>query len=315
MKKIAMTRIVLTLLASGVFLCFFSSFGGAAPVEVDCNSGGKIQAAVDNAGTTPNVIINVTGVCNENVIIREHKHRFTLDGKGTASINGNIENPDFPQTLLIFGPGTVVTGFTITGGLDGIEVGKSGTAKIDGNTIQNTGRFGISVFQNGSAVIINNTVQNNPSHGILVDESSSARIGFEAFYEPDASSNTIQYNGGSGIVIARASSAVIVGNVIRNNVQDGVTVARASHADISANTIDENGQNGILVTHNSGINLGNDTGTGIFDSPNKTTLSELNGDRGLKCTIGAYMDGRRGTLKGIHGAYLIATGCTNSTLP
>jgi hypothetical protein len=68
-----------------------------------------------------------------------------------------------------------------------------------------------------------------------------------------------------------------------------------------------------LVNRNSGVNLGEDTGTGIFDSPNSTNVN--NSGFGLRCAISSYADGRVGTLKGNSGVASFAANCVNATNP
>ena len=179
--------------------------------------------------------------------------------------------------------------------------------------IQNTGANGIVVNLTRSARIINNTIQGNPANGILINESSSARIGFLIPDATQASPNIIQNNGGDGIVVARSSNARIVGNTISGNGDNGVIVNRVSHADVSSNTIDSNGGDGVFVFRNSGVNLGEDTGGGIFDSPNTTNVN--NGGFGVRCAINSYGDGRVGTLNGASGAASFAANCVNATSP
>jgi len=112
-----------------------------------------------------------------------------------------------------------------------------------------------------------------------------------------------------GIILRGSACARIVGNTISNNTDDGIKVVEASVADIAGNLIDGNGQNGIFVSQGSGVKLGNDdTATTIFNLPNSGT----NGDKGLSCSIGGYVDGFLGTLDGLHGAVGISKGCFNS---
>jgi len=63
------------------------------------------------------------------------------------------------------------------------------------------------------------------------------------------------------------------------------------------------------VAHNSGVNLGNKTGTTIFDLPNNTAVN--NALRGISCNIGGYVDGLLGTLKGSLGTTQFTNGCLN----
>jgi parallel beta-helix repeat protein len=199
-----------------------------------------------------------------------------------------------------------------------VETGeRGGTALIDNNTIHDVGQtipgggdkgngIGISVSRSSFATIVNNTIRDNPLNGIVVFQSSSARIGHSGGLV--ASPNTIQNNAHFGVVVSSSSSARIVGNTISNNGKGGIGVGNVSHADISANTIDTNADDGIVVGGNSGVNLGNDTGTTILDLPNDTTVGSENGtaggdpDFGIRCSLNSYADGRLGTLNGIDGA-------------
>jgi parallel beta-helix repeat protein len=267
----------------------------------------------------PGDLLLVSGVCNENVTIGEEIRRITLDGRGTATINAaNAASP----TINIRGQGITITGFTINGGETGITVNRGGTATIDRNIIQNAAAIGILVGQQSSARIVNNTIQNNPEEGILVNENSFARIGFVNTPDAGVSPNLIFMNGDAGIHVTRSSSARIIGNIISNTTAgSGIIVSRASHGEISSNTIDGNSEHGIFVTENSGVNLGRDTGNGIFDLPNSTTVN--NTQNGIRCLLNSHANGRLGTLNGAAGAKFFVTGppgansggCHDSLLP
>ena len=64
------------------------------------------------------------------------------------------------------------------------------------------------------------------------------------------------------------------------------------------------------MSRNSGVNLGEDTGTGIF-APNTTSVN--NAGFGLRCAINSYADGRIGSVKGNSGAASFAANCVNAT--
>jgi len=225
----------------------------------------------------PGDTLFVSGSCNENVVIPEEIQNVTLDGQGAATING----PDASRpTINIRGNGITIRKFaSISGGESGITVTRGGTATIDNNVIQKTGTNGIVVNQSSSARIVNNTIQENPANGIVINDSSSARIGVLMTDDTEASPNVIQSNKEDGIVVARSSNARIVGNTISGNAEHGILVNRVSHADVSSNTIDGNGGDGVFVFRNSGVNLGEATGSGIFDSPNNTNVN--NGGFGI----------------------------------
>jgi parallel beta-helix repeat protein len=247
-------------------LVFLPAISHAADRNLNCSTG-TITDFLPRL--RPGDRLLVTGTCNENVSIDPRFNSITLEAQGAATING----PDATaNTVLISGKGITIKGFTITGGSRGIIVSRGGSATIDGNTIQNTGSDGIQVSENGTARIINNTIQNNPDTGISIFDNSSAHIGFERGTETTASPNTIQNNATRGILISNHASARIVGNTINGNGDDGIGVARASQAAISSNSINNNAGDGIFVSGNSHIQLGADTGSGIFDLPNSGLL-------------------------------------------
>jgi parallel beta-helix repeat protein len=300
----------------GLFMWLLPSISTSATIDVDCGAGGiGIQAAINTASAGDTIV--VTGTCNENIYIGETKEELTLDGGGTAIISAFNTNDHVVRAM---GRTIKIQGFkSIGGGLDGIHTpgypppGGGAKIYIDNNTIENNSRIGINIGQNSYAVITNNTIQNNGMYGITVSEMSSARIGIVGIGDSNANPNIIQGNGIEGIRVTRSSYAIIVGNTIRDNTGNGISVSKVSHADIANNTIDNNGDCGINVTQNSGVNLGNDTGETIFDLPNVTTVKNL--QWGIKATIGAYVDGRKGSLRGVRGVISVGTGSINHTIP
>ena len=301
-------RIRLFLFAT-LWLFLMVATSRAASFQLICGHKRTISDALQRL--RPGDTLSVSGACNENVLIPEQVANITLDGQGTATING----PDAGSaTIVVRGNGITIRNFaSITGGETGITVTRGGTAIIDSNVIQNTGTNGIVVNQNSSARITNNTIQGNPQTGIVISDSSSARIGFSMTDDTEASPNVIQNNKENGIVVTRSSSGRIVGNTISGNTDNGVLVSRVSHGDVSSNTIDGNGGDGVFVFRNSGVDLGEDTGSGIFDAPNTTNVN--NGGFGIRCAINSYGDGRIGTLNGASGAVSFSANCINATSP
>lgn len=283
----------------------FLAASPAAEAKVSCDKEpvGALQRAIDSS--RPGDTIFVTGTCNENVTIPEGVNRITLDGGGKATVNG----PDVNEmTVSILGRGIVITGLTITGGMNGILVSHGGHAKIDGNLIERTARFGILVQEQSSAIIINNNVRYNPNIGIALNGSSYANIGFERVVsgEPIPAPNLVQYNG-RGIQIERTASARIALNDISNNDREGIWLDSTAQANISSNTINANGADGILASRGAGANLGQHTGIGTLQQPNRTTMD--NHGFGIRCEVGGYASGRLGSLNGESGAQSYSSGC------
>ena len=279
---------------------------GWAQVDCDKEHPGALQRAIDRA--RPGDTVQVRGTCLEHVTILADKDLLTLDGGGNATIDGR--DPTL-NTVLLRGPsGVTIKGLTITGGRAGIDISRGTFAIIDGNTIEANSRNGITLGSFSTANIVNNTIQNNAVHGILVNGNAFGFIGFRTADDTVASPNVIRNNGLNGIHVTLSASARIAGNTISGNARNGINVERASQATVSDNDIDANGQNGIFVTENSGVNLGSDTGAGIFDAPNRTTGN--NGLFGIGCRVGGYANGRIGTLNGTAGDKEFGASCINS---
>jgi parallel beta-helix repeat protein len=285
-----------------VLFLFPAPLEAATIVNVNC-PGSSLQSAINAASVDTQ--INISGTCNENILIDNDKVKLYLVGS-SGTINGTSSGP----ALDIRGKAILITGLVITGGTDGIRVQRSANAVISGNTIQSTGNFGVVVSQGAFAVITSNTVQNNPSYGISVHTGSVAHIGFNQTSGGKAP-NTIQLNGEGGISVNRSSSARIVGNDISNNGTYGVSVSRASYADIADNDINANGLSGIVVTENSAVQLGEDSG--IFAPANRTTSNNL--ENGIRCRLGGSLDGLIGTLNGALAQTDISANCPNSLSP
>jgi parallel beta-helix repeat protein len=289
---------LLTLTA--VLLPALASTAVAATVTVNCDTGGKVQTAL-NAAQSGDTIL-VTGVCTENVSVRDELARITIDGQGSATISG----PSAAAVVTVLGRNITIRGFTISGGRQGFNVLRGGSALIDSNTIQDSDNQGILVLQNGHARIVNNTIQLNPKGGITVQENSIARIGFLDAAGPVAG-NVIQRNGVSGVVVQRGGVASLIGNTISENDGPGVSVSGASHGDLASNYINGNASDAVAVSSNSDVQLGGQPG--ILNPPNETTIP--NGGFALRCSLNSSADGSLGTLAGLQGVRGFDSSCSN----
>ena len=302
------------------FLWLLPSVGGADEPrtrKVTCDSHHTIGKELDEL--KPGDTLLVSGTCNENVVIPEEVHRITLDGQGTATINGPDSTRD---TITVRGRGITIKGFSITGGNSGINVFRGGTATINGNLLQNTGLHGINIGNGSFATVINNTINNNPVHGIFI-ATGSANIGFRAG-DSVASPNIIQNNGNSGIGLGDSSSARIDGNTITGNGNAGIIVSESSSARIgftgiigsltAANTIQNNGNGGIRIGAGShagieGNVIGNNTGAGIsVDNSSSAVIGVLGFSNTIQNNTGGGVVLRRSS-----GARILAAVISNNT--
>ena len=266
---------------------------GAVTVNVDCNTEGAVGRIVNRLKTGD--VVLVQGTCHENILIQAQVQHITLDGRRKATIKA----PDANQPAIqVLGREITIKGFTVIGGSFGIAINRGATAVIDANTIQNAANTGLEVSQNSFARIINNTIEHSGQNGIFVLGSSSAHIGVLSTGDKVSQPNVIRNNGGDGIQVLRASTARIIGNTLSGNQRNGLTVQQASHADVAGNTFDGNAMHGIRVVGNSGVNLA-DSAMRLFEQKNTTTAP--NGMFGIRCEIGAYVEGPLGSLRGNHG--------------
>jgi nitrous oxidase accessory protein NosD len=281
---------------------------GTATVTVDCNNGGTVGRILNSLKIGD--VVLVRGTCRENVLIQAELQRITIDGQGKATIDA----PDARQPAIqVLGREITIKGLTVIGGLFGVAINRGATAIIDNNTIRNAAHSGIEVSQNSFARIINNTVEQNQLNGILVLGSSSVHIGVLSTGDKLPSPNFIQNNGEDGISVLRASTARIIGNRLSGNRHNGLTVQQVSHADVAGNLFNGNRQDGIRVAGNSGVNLA-DSATRLFEQPNTTTMP--NGSFGIRCEVGAYVEGRIGSLRGLRGVKNVSdASCIDRSAP
>ena len=160
--------------------------------------------------------------------------------------------------------------------------------------MRNAGISGLEISQNSFGRIVNNTIENS-QNGILVLGSASAHIGVIGTGDKVPQPNIIRNNKHDGIIVLRGSDARIIGNVVAGNVRHGLAVQQASHADVAGNTFNGNGEHGIFVVGNSGVNLA-DSAMRVFEQPNITAAP--NGKFGIRCAVGAYVEGPVGSLRG-----------------
>lgn len=281
---------------------------GATTLNVDCNKGGAVGSILNRL--KPGDVVLVHGTCRENILIQPELQRITLDGQGKATIKAaDARRP----AIQVLGREVTIKGFSVIGGSFGIAINRGATAVVDTNTIHDAANAGLEVSHSSFARIVNNTIQYNTQHGILVLGSSSVHIGVWYTDDKVPQPNLIQNNGADGIQVLRSSTARIIGNTLRGNRRNGLTVQQVSHADVAGNVFNDNGQHGILVAGNSGVNLA-DSAMRLFVQPNTTTAP--NALFGIRCEVGAYVEGPLASLSGRSGVKDMSdTSCIDRSSP
>jgi len=246
-------------------------WAGSSPGDVvsghtfDCDAFVTIQDGVD-AVRDPGTVHVAEGTYYENVVIMD-KTVELLGGYSSATWARNWQvyttTIDGGGGLRVVYPlladGTVIDGFEITGGDDGIWTGSDVT--ISNNDIW--GNTGSAVWTDGACIIEDNLIHDNGSHptgGTIslldsaaivrrnsIHDNNSAGVEVTVFSNPRIEDNSITGNTGHGVEGPYdQTSATITGNTIVGNAGDGIS-GFEDGATIDANVILDNGGWGINV--------------------------------------------------------------------
>jgi hypothetical protein len=292
--------------AAALVLAGFALAAEARTISVNCNEGQTIAGRM--LFTLPGDTLLVNGICNEQVVLREHRVGLTLAGQPGAEIRA----PDNTSPAVsIRARGTVLRGFRISGGRHGVAVQDGAQALIDGNVIELNQEDGINVGEAGSASIVNNTVRGNGSDGIAVSDNASARIGFLSTQDAGASPNMIDGNGRGGVTVNRSANARIAGNSFTGNADYAVRLVRGAQADVAGNTMNDN-LGGIQISQNSTATL-TDAGDGsaAFLSARN---SGVNREFGVLCVQAGFIRGVIAPLTGALGRLSQDASCGTSQI-
>jgi hypothetical protein len=191
-----------------------------------------IQAAINAASVlTSDTVLVSPGVYNESVNFNG-KAALLISASGPAV---TVINPPAGWDAITFSSGetsnSVVSGFTITNGSNGILVSSSAPTIIS-NILVNCGTGIIDYY--GSPIVENNSISSCPGSGISLQFAGAAII----------KSNVIQNNGG-GIGMNSGGSSLIANNLIQYNNGDAI----GGYNDCDINVI----QN--VIAYNSGSAL------------------------------------------------------------
>jgi Right handed beta helix region len=223
-------------------------------IRVNCNAGQTIEQALQRA--RPGTTILVSGTCRERVTITTD--RITLDGRGSAILDGRSNNPgtagvqsdpEFDGVVIIDG----VTGVTLTG-----------------LTIQNGLGNGIFGRRSAAFAVRNTAVQDNSVTGIVVSDNSTVEL----------ADSTIQRNSSVGIDVFNNSSVILKGAISITNKHElgGVNVFGSSTMEIRGARVQLNNNRGVGLVVGSGSQLAI---FGFNVSQGSTLTANANGAGGI----------------------------------
>jgi hypothetical protein len=202
-------------LFASAFVLLIGPTAHAVTLSVNCGSneglssiGAAIKALQSSGESHSPSTINVSGACNENVVIRS-MDRLTLNAvNGALIMDASGGSADVIQIL--DSRSASINNFTINGGNNGITCSDGSLCRLNGNTVQNTANDGLAVLTLSQAVVAGGTIQGSGFAGIEVRDGSSAQIG----------GVMIVNNPGGGIQIL-GQSIVITNSKIMNNAPGG----------------------------------------------------------------------------------------------
>jgi len=136
----------------------------ATTLYVNCGGKGpltSIGAALKALQNVPGPsTINVSGACNENVLI-QNLDRLTLNAAPGASIN-DVSGGNADTVQIASSQSVTFNNFTINGGASGVDCLLGSLCYLNGNTIQGaTGNAGVNTGALSRTFVSGGTIQNN----------------------------------------------------------------------------------------------------------------------------------------------------------
>lgn len=226
----------------------------AATLRIKCGGhdglttiGAALRALQGSENHGPSTI-NVSGNCNENVVIKDID-RLTIVGNDGASITDASSGTR--DVIAVDNSRVAIKGFTIMGNAntDAIDCYDGSHCTLIGNTI--TGAYdGVGIYKTAAGAIVGGVLQNNAGNGLLVTGEAYAdgvtvqgnpvgvnvlnggRVSFNAadpVFDPLlADTPSVATGNGVGVNVGHGAQFTCDGCLVHDNAGDGI------HADVSA---------------------------------------------------------------------------------
>jgi hypothetical protein len=256
------------------FLVLIGSTAHARTLSVYCGSteglssiGAALKTLQNSAESRGPSTINVSGACNEDVVIQSID-RLTLNAVNGASINdpsgGNISTVTIDDSRDV-----AINGFTINGGQDGIDCQNGSLCRLTGNIVANSANDGVGVWAFSMAEIAGGTLVSNGFAGLQVANGGKAKA------------NGVTVNGNSlGVLVNNGAFLQFFGGTIAANFGWGVWAVRGVTFVCSACSITTNGGDGVHAEQGATVAFQTDFGVPI-PTPYQVTR---NGGAGVSLT-------------------------------
>ena len=233
-RKISTLMMASTALAVGMALMPLSATAKkpSTVLNVDCDVGQSLQAALDNTKLREPITIHVKGECNDGPFAIRQDVR--LIGSPTAHLSAPTSGHDVVG--LMNGAYAELANLTLdaSGQVVGIAVHDNSTADINYMTISGASEPAINIADTSYAWILNSEMYGNGA-GLQVTQTAAAWL-----------ENSNVHDNNIGVITALFSGLSLAGNTITNNTSSGVVVAAGnSYGNVilrgTPNTIESNG--------------------------------------------------------------------------
>ncbi len=269
----------------------FILISGIGTAEIIVQPGGSIQAAVNNATSSGDLVIVKPGLYSENIIISKPNLAIKSESGDPENTIIMAKNAN-ANVFYTEANGTTISGFKIkSGGYSGvtgirlarcsncvinnnnllyndrgISLSDSNYNGISDNRINSNIRDGISLLRSDRNTILNNIIYFN-NHGIVLENASSNSL----------TSNQVVSNTGFGFYLRNSNSNNLNINIATRN-DRGIYLINSNTNTMSSNSISENYNYGILISYSNyntiSRNTANQTSRGIhLDSATSNTVS------------------------------------------
>src|SRR6185436_37713 len=214
-------------------------------VNVNCNLGQKIGTALRRQVSGQGLVVNITGVCTENVTIVTDGvtlraaapgaaiHAASTDGTAVfidggrrVELEGLIVSGGSRAVVAFRGASVEIDTCTLEGStINGISSSYGATTFLDNSTVRNIGSDGVLAANQGTVVVTNSTISNNGGSGVVAVRNGHIRVGLN-FNSTAFGPVTISNNTSNGISIVDSSAGVVQQTISRNNSANGIFVGR-----------------------------------------------------------------------------------------
>ena len=232
---------------------------GIGTAEIIIPPGDSIQAAVDNATSSGDVIILKPGTYTENIKINKNNLEIKSESGNPDETIIKAKNSNDNVISLVKANNVKISGVEITGTNSvhaGIDLSECNNCIIDHNKLLGNG-FGIYVLSSTGNTLSNNIVTNNGDYGIL----------FSTANDNTLSGNTAS-NNKRGIHIGTSDGNTLSGNNIVSNSVYGLYVCPRSDNNLVFNNYFNNNVNGLIYNGTGNVyNTTKTAGTNIVGGP------------------------------------------------